>query len=252
MGWKERKQELGRELLKRFYENGLLRTWLRDQPDGWELVSGIWSPFYIQARLVPSHPGLMEFIGKAMAELLREEAPDVNRVVGLAAAGVPIAVAAGMSAGLPVCYTRKLPGVRSLEDLARVSRNYGEHSLVEGIFAPGDRIALVDDVVARFTSKVVGARQVEMELAHRGLTDARVVAVAVLIDREQGTREAAEALGLRLLSLLRLRSEGLGFLREVADPREAEVISAYLENDTAFQSPEVREDLAREARARRG
>ncbi len=241
---------MGRELLRQFYEKRLLRTWLRDRPEGWELVSGIWSPFYVQARLVPSHPEVLDMVGRFMGEMLAREAPGVNRIVGLAAAGVPIAVAAGMAGKLPVCYTRKLPGVRSVSELDRAAREeYGEHSLVEGLFEEGDRIALVDDVVARFTSKEVGARQVEMELSRRGLSTAKVDTVAVIIDREQGTAAAARSLGVNLISLLRLKTEGLEVMQDICSPREFEVIGQYLEDDQAFQAPEVREGLIAEARA---
>jgi hypothetical protein len=38
VSWDARKQELAGELVRRLYGAGVIRTWLRDKPDGWELM----------------------------------------------------------------------------------------------------------------------------------------------------------------------------------------------------------------------
>src|SRR5947209_8188223 len=108
-GWAAEKRTLGAAVLRGLYENRLFRTWLRDRPEGWQLVSGVWSPFYLQVRHVPSYPQLLSQVGTGLAALIRNEAPQINRVVGIASAGVPLATAVGLAMGLPVGYTRKLP-----------------------------------------------------------------------------------------------------------------------------------------------
>ena len=50
MGWSEEKDQHGKEIIGMLYDQGMIRTWYRDKPEGWTLVSGIWSPFYIQLR----------------------------------------------------------------------------------------------------------------------------------------------------------------------------------------------------------
>ena len=159
--------------------------------------------------------------------------------------------------GLPICYTRKLHGVRTAADLdasAKAGETYGEHAQVEGELAAGDHVALVDDVVSAFSSKEVALRQIALEARRRSLGAGAVTvdAVVVLIDREQGAHEAAGAAGVALHSIARLRSEGLEMLRGVALPRELEVIEAYLDDPQKFQDPSRRAELAGEARAWRG
>jgi orotate phosphoribosyltransferase len=253
-GWTAEKRALGATVLRGLYENRLFRTWLRDRPEGWQLVSGIWSPFYLQVRHVPSYPTLLAQAGAGLAALIRNEAPRVNRLVGIASAGVPLATAVGLAMGAPVGYTRKLPGVRTVADLDKATAaeaDYGEHAQVEGEMVAGDRLALIDDVVSKFSSKDVALRQIELEVRHRELNDVSANTVVVLIDREQGAVDAARAAGVELLSLVRLRSEGLAMLKGVALPRELEVISSYLDEPLAFQDPARRAELEREAKARR-
>jgi orotate phosphoribosyltransferase len=241
--WAQRKKILGRQLLEILYKERLLKTWLRDKPEGWELVSGYWSPFYFQLRNVPSRPSLFSMICNALAELIENEARDINRLIGLATTGIPIAAAMGLIMGKPMGYTRKLLGVRTVEDLDRLSGDYGAHALIEGDLAAGDRIALVDDVAARFTSKEFAMRQIAIEAEHRGLADVEVGSITVLIDREQGAEEAAKAWGVTVHSLIRLRSEGLNWLKGMAADRELEIINSYLEDQDLFQSPALQKEL---------
>lgn len=245
--WGIRKTNFGRQLLQTLYEGRLFKTWLRDKPEGWELVSGYWSPFYIQMRNLPSHPTLFAMVSKALSELIQNEAPKVNRLIGLASTGVPIAAAAAMVMGMPMGYTRKLPGVRNISDLELPSSDYGAHVLVEGDLADGDHLAIVDDVAVRFTSKELAIRQIALEVERRGLSDVKIDSVAVLIDREQGATAAAKSYGVSVISLLRLRSEGFEWLKEIALNREFEVIYEYLKNQEHFQDPAVQEELRREA-----
>lgn len=243
--WPDRKREMAREVMGEFYEKRILRTWLRDKPEGWELISGRWSPFYIQVRGIASYPKLLALVGRAMAEVIREEAPSVNRLIGVAAAGVPIATAVCLILDLPMAYTRKLPGVRKPEDVAIPKEAYGEHSLVEGDLANEDRLVIIDDVVAEFTSKRIAMKQVNLELERRNISDASIECVAVVVDREQ--RLAGELTEVPIISLIQLRSSGLAFLRGVASDREIEVMSAYVNDSEPFQNKALQHQLTEEA-----
>ncbi|HEX5145890.1 MAG TPA: hypothetical protein VFV85_02620, partial [Conexibacter sp.] len=198
MSWEQRKRELADELVRRLYAAGVIRTWLRDRPGGWELMSGAWSPFYVNFRDAPADPELFRFLVDAGSELVAQELPEVTQLVGLAAAGVPFAAGVAYRRGLPLGYTRKLPGVRRVADLAAdaAAESYGSHRLVEGDFRPGDRVALVDDLVTGFDSKEIALRQLELELERRGVGDVRTEAVVVFLERGAEARRRADAAGV--------------------------------------------------------
>lgn len=250
MSWDARKRELAGELVRRLYAAGVVRTWLRDRPEGWELMSGAWSPFYVNFRDAPADPELLRFLVDAGAELVAHEVPEATQLVGLAAAGVPFASGFAYKLGLPLGYTRKLPGVRRVEDLAgREVESYGSHRLVEGRFRPGDRVALVDDLVTGFDSKEIALRQLELELERRGVEDVDVVAVVVFVERGAQARVRADAAGVRLVSLAVLDADSVEALRGAADDREVDAIAAYLRDPEPFQDAARRAELVAEARA---
>jgi orotate phosphoribosyltransferase len=247
VSWDARKHELADELVRRLYEVGLIRTWLRDRPEGWELMSGAWSPFYVNLRGAPGDPQLFRFMVDASAELVRNELPEATQLVGLAAAGVPIAAAAAYALGLPMGFTRKLPNVRDLVALEREVGAYGGHALVEGGFRAGDRVVLVDDVVTGFDSKEIALRQLQLELERRGVAGVDVEAILVLVERGAEARRRAAAAGVRLVSLVLLDDRQLGALDGLASARELEVIGAYLRDPAPFQDAAARAQLAAEA-----
>ena len=238
----------GDELIEALYEKGMLRTWYRHKPEGWKLISGLWSPFYLQLREIASHPDLLRMAGGLLAGVIESQVPSASRLVGVAFAGIPIAVAASLESGIPAAMTRKIEGVKTVEQLQEQIGSYGQHALVEGEFDDGDRVILVDDLVTRFDSKLVAAAQVQAEMERRGLKGVEVHDVAVLVDREQGATVAAEQHGFGLHAVVPLKSQGLAWLADVMDPLEHEVISEYLDNPKRFQDELVQKDLIERAR----
>ncbi len=241
-------QSDAREILRKMYELRMIRTWYRDNPEGWRLISGLWSPLYIQLRVLQSYPDLLRLVGERMAAMIRAEVPEVTQLVGVAFAGIPISVAASLAGNIPSAMTRKLPGVRSIEDFDKALAEYGEHALVEGELRSGDCPVIVDDLVSRFDSKLIAAEQVMREVKRRDLENVNCKHVAVVFDREQGAQEAAEKHGMSLHALIRFRSQGLDWLGEFMSPRENEVIRGYLENSEAFQTETVQRQLIEEAK----
>jgi len=212
------------------YEKRMILTSVRDRPEGWTLHSGLWSPFYIQLRILSSFPETLKLVGRALATLIKEEAPSVNRLVGIAFAGIPIATAVSLESGLPACHTRKILGVRTEQELYDAIGKYGQHSLMEGEVQDGDTLCLIDDLVTGMESKLVGRTQVIDELKNREVSDVSVDDIAVIIDRQQGARERAKDLNIRLHSLIDLVDEGLPAIKDSMSEEEHQIVAEYLAN----------------------
>ncbi len=225
------------EILRGIYEKRMILTSVRDRPEGWTLHSGIWSPFYIQLRELCSHPESVKKVGEALSILIKEQAPDVNRLVGIAFAGVPIATSVSLESGIPACHTRKILGVRTEDELREAIGKYGQHSLLEGIIEDDDNLCLVDDLVTGMESKVVARAQVLAEVEKRGLSGVRCDDIAVIIDRNQGAGERAKELHLRLHYLVNIVDDGLQMLKDVMTDDEHLIVSDYLRDPAGFKRP---------------
>lgn len=244
--WKALKENQGKTIIERLYKVGMIKTWYKDKPEGWTLVPGLWSPFYINLRPLSLHPELLEQVSFALGRLIREECPDVNGIIGVAMAGIPIATAISIKTRIPSGYTRKIEGVKTKEDFNRFIKEYGEHSLIEGIPENGGEIAIVDDLVTKFGSKEVAIEQLDFELKLRGI-NGRCSEVVVLLDREQGAEKSAIEQGVELHSLIPFKSKGIKWLSGVLASREREVITAYLENPGIYQDASMQAELQQEA-----
>ncbi|MFX1471884.1 MAG: orotate phosphoribosyltransferase [Promethearchaeota archaeon] len=226
---------LKKNIINEIYRNRMLLTASRDKKEGWTLVSGIWSPFYIQLRLLSSYPETLKKVGQAMTTLLKENAPNVNKVVGVAFAGIPIATAISIESGLPACHTRKMLGVRTEEGLRKAIQEYGQHSLLEGVIEEGDVLCIVDDLVTGMESKLIARTQVQTEIERREVHDAVCDDVAVVLDRQQGAKKRAKEAGIRLHALIDFIDEGLPFLQDSMDSEEYKLIANYLADPSRYQ-----------------
>jgi uridine monophosphate synthetase len=119
-----------------------------------------------------------------------------QRLAAIPYAALPIATAVSLQGGWPLIYPRK------------EIKAYGTQVEIEGVYQPGEWVAVVDDLATTGGSKFEAIER----LVKAGL---RVKDVVVLIDRQSGAREALAAAGYRLHTVYTL-SQLLGAWEQAA------------------------------------
>lgn len=241
----------GRALLHLIVERKLIQVWPGDNSEGWTLRSRLWSPFYVDLRGLCSTRGsrkILEDVGDAFAELIRERAPKTTRLVAVATAGIPIATAVTMRTGIPTCYTRREQ--KRHEPDGEIQNPYGQTKFIEGEVVNGDHLLLIDDLVTDGTSKIEALTAVDAE-ARRLEIKLDCHDAAVIMDRgtigDRGTPgdTRLKQFGVRLHSLIPLNSAGLEWLAEKLPESRVAIIREYLSDPAPFQRPESRAVIAR-------
>jgi orotate phosphoribosyltransferase len=227
-----------KQILGELYKKGLIRTWYKEKNNGWTLISGLWSPFYIQLRILPSYPKLLNEIGLLIGNQIKHKG---TKLLGIAMAGIPIASSISLSCNIPYCYSRKIAGVKNIADLKKYANEYGEHSLVEGIIRDGDEFIAVDDIVTKFDSKLVAIQQLKLESKNKNMA-VKCEHVAVVIDRQQGAEAVAKQNGIQLHSLIKFKDE-LKTIKSLMAEKEYKIINDYLNDSKKYQNHDDRKIL---------
>lgn len=120
---------VAKELLK--IEAVFLRP---DDPFTW--ASGIKSPIYCDNRLTLTAPETRTVIEESMAQVIRENYPDVEVLMGTSTAGIAHAAITGHIMGLPMGYVRGS------------AKDHGRTNQIEGRLEPGQKVVVVEDLIS--------------------------------------------------------------------------------------------------------
>ena len=152
------------------------------------LSSGRESTLYIDARLTTMSPEGLKLIGTLGLAALDQSGWNVQSVGGLTLGADPIAYA--------IAYASALSGqmLRAFT-VRKEPKTHGTGQVIEGPFIPGDRVAIVEDVITTGGSALKAAEAVQ--------TAGGIVAgVLAVVDRAEGGREALLEHGLEVVALI--------------------------------------------------
>lgn len=198
--------ERHRELVNGLFDRGCVRF------GEFTLKSGLRSPIYLDLRRLVAMPDLMALAARAYADVMAGLAYD--QIAALPYAALPIGAAVSLATGKPMLYPR------------REAKDYGTQATIEGVFEPGQRAVVLDDVATRGDSKVEAFGK--LEAAGLVIDDA-----VVLIDREGGAGALMARHGKRLHAVFGLR-ELLGSWRSSGriDEDQVAAVEAFLAEST--------------------
>lgn len=157
------------------------------------LASGRKSNLYVDCRLTSMSPEGQLLIGRVGLAALKEQGWDADSVGGLTLGADPISYAIAHASAYENAANLNAKLVRSFT-VRKEAKQHGTGKLVEGPFASGDRVVVIEDVITTGGSAL---KAVESIRAAGG----NILGVLALVDREEGGREALEAAGLSVRSL---------------------------------------------------
>lgn len=155
-----------------------------------KLASGRLSHFYFDGKQTSLHPEGAALIGELMLKSVLRDFPEAKAVGGPTLGADPLAASVAVLSfqqGRPLFsfIVRKEP------------KGHGTMNWIEGArhLQPGMNVVLLEDVITTGGSLIRAAERVRKA----GLNP---IGVVVLVDREEGGREALEENGLKVTSLL--------------------------------------------------
>lgn len=172
----ELKKRLARLLVEKSYREG-----------NFTLASGRKSDYYFDCRVTALHPEGSWLIGTLFNELLAGE--DIKGIGGMTLGADPL-----VSATTVISHEKGRPLAGLL--VRKEAKGHGTGQFVEGMgnFQPGDRVAMVEDVVTTGGSLLKACERVKAA----GLN---IVTVCAILDREEGGSALIKEAGYDLKAL---------------------------------------------------
>lgn len=157
------------------------------------LASGKTSDLYIDCRVTTLDAHGANLVGEigwqAVKQYIAEHNLQIDAIGGMTMGADPISLAVGMTSArdasaqaLQVFTVRKEP------------KGHGRGKQIEGNFAAGNTVIVVDDVITTGGSTLKAIDAIEAE-------GGKIAFALVLVDREEGGRAAIEARGIPVLAL---------------------------------------------------
>lgn len=131
----ELKKEIAKGLLS--IEAVFLRT---EEPFTW--ASGIKSPIYCDNRLTLTAPDVRTMVENGLVEVIRENYPECELVMGTSTAGIAHAAIVGHLMDIPMGYVRSS------------AKDHGRTNQIEGKLLPGQKVVVVEDLISTAGSAV--------------------------------------------------------------------------------------------------
>jgi orotate phosphoribosyltransferase len=157
------------------------------------LASGAQSDLYIDARLTTLDPRGARLIGQAGWKLIKENATklggQIDAIGGLTMGADPVAVSIALAA-----LSDEPPALLQAFVVRKSVKAHGRQKLIEGNFSEGNSVVVIDDVITTGGSTLQAIEAIEE-------AGGRVSFVLVLVDREEGGREAIEKHGHKVVTL---------------------------------------------------
>ena len=105
-----------------------------EEPFTW--ASGIKSPVYCDNRLTLTAPKVRTDVETGLAQLIKENYPDVEVLMGTSTAGIAHAAITGHILGLPMGYVRS------------GAKDHGRQNQIEGKLEKGQKVVVVEDLIS--------------------------------------------------------------------------------------------------------
>lgn len=105
-----------------------------EEPFTW--ASGIKSPVYCDNRLTLTAPEVRTHVENGLAQLVRENYPEAEVLMGTSTAGIAHAAIVGHMMGLPMGYVRS------------GNKDHGRQNRIEGRLEPGQKVVVVEDLIS--------------------------------------------------------------------------------------------------------
>ena len=118
-----------------------------EEPYTW--ASGIKSPIYCDNRLTLSYSEDRSIVEKGLVDLIKEEYPQVEYIMGTATAGIPHAAIIADKMGLPMGFVRSS------------NKDHGKQNKIEGAKIEGAKVVVIEDLFSTGGSSIEAAKALE-------------------------------------------------------------------------------------------